>query len=309
LAAAALLAGVIVTAVSAEARAGGAPATDANLVTALDVSDSIMRHEEWIEFAGMIHALERDDFVDAVAAGSHGRIGFAVIVWSSGAQPEVIVPWTVIESKRDARRVSDALRAARQLHGFDARMGTDDGPVAYRGGDGGSDARARRTDLSAALEFSTDLLRAAPFVTSREVINICGNGADNVHASPAAARDRALAAGMVVNGLTIGATPDIADYYRDYVQGGPGSFVLEVANPADVAAAMLEKLLRDLNVVAAPPEMFVSLGALAALLSGGSAVARQIPSGTRLGGWSHSPLPERSRPIGAVAIRPPSEPR
>lgn len=241
--AAAVLVGIIVNSALPQARAGATPAaTDANLVTALDVSDSIMRHEEWIEFAGMAHAIESDGFLDAVAAGSHGRVGFAAIVWSSAGPPDVIVPWTVIESKEDARRVADALRAAHQLHGFAGRMGN-----------GGGDAPARRTDVSAALEFSVDLLRAAPFVATREVINICGNGADNVYASPAAARARALAAGMVVNGLAIGARPGIADYYRAHVQGGAGSFVLEVADPEDVAAAMLEKFLRDLNVAHGPP--------------------------------------------------------
>jgi hypothetical protein len=38
--------------------------------------------------------------------------------------------------------------------------------------------------------------------------------------------------------------------------------------------------------------MLVSLGALAALLTGASAVAREMPA--RLGGWSYSPLPERA---------------
>jgi hypothetical protein len=52
---------------------------------------------------------------------------------------------------------------------------------------------------------------------------------------------------MVVNGLVIGARPGVADYYRAHVQGGTGSFVLEVRDPTDVAAAMLQKFLRDLN--------------------------------------------------------------
>jgi hypothetical protein len=249
LAAAVLLAGNFAAAGLLEARAGEAPTTtDANLVTALDVSDSIMRHEEWIEFVGMIHAIQSDDFLEASTAGRQGRIGFAVIVWSSDEQPDLVVPWTIIESKEDVEGVVDRLGVARQLYGFNARMGNGHGVAAYRGDDGGSTAPARRTDVSAALEFSADLLRTAPFLAPREVINICGNGADNVHASPAAARDRALSAGMVVNGLVIGARPDVADYYRAHVQGGNGSFVLEVIDPKDVAAAMLEKFLRDLNV-------------------------------------------------------------
>jgi len=249
LAVAALLAGHIVTAATPEARAGGAsPATDANLVTALDVSDSIMRHEEWLEFAGMSQAIQSEAFLDAATAGRHGRIGFAVIAWSSAEPPDVIVPWTIIQSKADVRRVVDGLGAARKRYGFDARMGHGRGATSYRGDDRGSAAPARRTDVSTALGFSADLLRAAPFLAAREVINICGNGADNVHASPAAARDRALAAGMVINGLVIGARPRVADYYRAHLQGGTGSFVLEVRDTEGVAAAMLQKFLRDLNV-------------------------------------------------------------
>ena len=53
---------------------------------------------------------------------------------------------------------------------------------------------------------------------------------------------------MVVNGLVIGARPGVADHYREHVQGGAGSFVLEVSDPKDLGAAMLEKFLRDLNV-------------------------------------------------------------
>ena len=38
--------------------------------------------------------------------------------------------------------------------------------------------------------------------------------------------------------------------------------------------------------------VFASMGALAALLAGGSAMARQIPAEIRHGGWSRAPLPE-----------------
>lgn len=52
--------------------------TDANLVTALDLSDSIMRHEEWIEFDGLARAVTDREFLSAITEGPLGRIGFAV---------------------------------------------------------------------------------------------------------------------------------------------------------------------------------------------------------------------------------------
>ena len=76
---------------------------DANLITALDVSDSIMRHEEWIEFDGIARAVVHPDFLAAVLAGRHGRIGFAVYTWSSGGSYRVVVPWTVIGSIEDVK--------------------------------------------------------------------------------------------------------------------------------------------------------------------------------------------------------------
>ena len=54
-----------------------------------------------------------------------------------------------------------------------------------------------------------------------------------------------------MNGLVIGARNGVADHFRASVQGGPGSFVDEVVEPADLVEAMLAKLLRDLISAAA----------------------------------------------------------
>src|SRR5918999_5790841 len=88
---------------------GDQVATDANLVTGLDVSDSIMRHDEWIEVEGMARAIVHPRFLDAALSGHHGRIGFAAYVWSSHGNLRVIVPWTSIASTEDAERVAGVL--------------------------------------------------------------------------------------------------------------------------------------------------------------------------------------------------------
>jgi Protein of unknown function (DUF1194) len=72
--------------------------TDANLITVLDVSDSIMRHEEWLEFEGLAKAIVDAAVLDAIAGGRYGRIGFAVFTWSSGGRFEALVPWTLYEA-------------------------------------------------------------------------------------------------------------------------------------------------------------------------------------------------------------------
>jgi hypothetical protein len=214
------------------------PFTDANVITALDVSASIMRHEEWLEVEGLAKAVVSAAVLDAIAGGRYGRIGFAVLSWSSGGRFEVVVPWTMIDSTDDAQGVATALRgfavdrAAWQRHG---------------NGSGGSDKSPQReTDISAAIEFASSLALAAPGVAQRTVVNFCTNGIDNVAGDPRAARDRALGAGIVINGLVIGRRKGLAGYLREHVQGGAGSFVMEVTQPAALADAMVDKLLRDL---------------------------------------------------------------
>jgi hypothetical protein len=228
--------------------AGEAAPTDANLVTALDLSDSIMRHEQWLQFSGLAGAIESEAFLRTIAQGRRGRIGLLVFTWSSGGASEMIVPWTLISSKEEARQVAALLRVA----GARDRLG------AARSGGGLGKALSgaeRRTDLSSAIELATTFAMATPFDGARKVINICANGSDNVDEGPDAVRDGAITAGIVLNGLVIGRRKGLATYFRDHVQGGAGSFVLEVMAYGTMTDAMLEKLLRDLIALrrATPP--------------------------------------------------------
>jgi Protein of unknown function (DUF1194) len=223
--------------------------TDANLVTALDVSDSIMRHEEWLQVEGLAKAVVSAAVLDAIAGGRHRRIGFAVHTWSSGGRFEIVVPWTLIEAGDDAEKVAKVLRE----FAIDRSSWQP-----HANGSGGSDkSPEHQTDISRAINFAASLALAAPSASQRPVVNICANGTDNVGEDPRAARDRALAAGIVINGLVIGGKNGLAGYLRKHVQGGAGSFVIQVTQPAALAAAMIDKLLRDL-VAGRPPIMFTA---------------------------------------------------
>jgi hypothetical protein len=217
-----------------QARGEPQPA-DVNLITAVDVSGSIDSHAEWLQFDGVARALEDAAFLQTVAVGLHGRVGFTVFTWSSGGDFVPVVPWTLIASPEDARRVGRELREARGIPRF---------------GYGTTHLRPWRsngaTDISEALLHATRLAIAAPYRASRTVLNICSNGTDNIGEGPERARDEAMALGLVVNGLVLGREPGLAGYFRDKVQGGEGSFVLQVREPRDVAAAMLSKFLMDI---------------------------------------------------------------
>jgi Protein of unknown function (DUF1194) len=186
-------------------------AVDVNVVTALDASDSMMRHEEWIEFDGMARAVSDAAFLAAVQAGLHHRIGFAAFTWSSHGDLQVVVPWTVLGSPADAERVADSLRRVPRYDDRAADIRQDDTA-------GSPD---RLTDLSAAIRFGLDLLEAAPHHAQRLVLNVSGNGVANSGENPRAARAEALRAGMIINGLVIGEARGVADYYREHVIGGP----------------------------------------------------------------------------------------
>jgi hypothetical protein len=218
--------------------------TDANVLTALDVSDSIDPEAALLQFEGIARAVLDPDFLRIIEAGSHGRVGFSMFTWAAGRNLRVIVPWTVIETAGDAERVAALLAQAAAA----AR------PTTTRPAEGVEAALVWyefRTDISGTIDFARGLLDAAPYRTARGVLNICANGEDNVGEGPAGARDRALAEGRVVNALALGERTELGAYLQEHVQGGPASFVLEAHAYPDFAEAMLRKFMLDL--IAARP--------------------------------------------------------
>jgi Ca-activated chloride channel homolog len=209
--------------------------TDTNIVTGLDISDSIGRHEEWLERVGTARGLASQTFTEAVLSGRHGRVGVAVFAWSSQGCP-LLVGWDVIGTMDDAARIADRLEAIPLIDFNRARVGR------HQDQSVGED---RLTDLSEAIDCGRSLLADAPFQTGQSVLNIVGDGIDNFGEGSAAARDRAVAAGITVNGVVIGGSPEVVSYYRDHVIGGDGAFVMDIADPSTVVDAMTRKFLLD----------------------------------------------------------------
>jgi hypothetical protein len=231
-------------------------ATDANLITAIDVSGSIKVADERLQLEGMAEAVVDPKFLQAIARGRHGRIGFVAFTWANGEFLS-LVPWTLIASSADALQVAERLRTARgnpvMGHAMpavgEARMRVSGKRRPWR--------TSHATDVSAAIERAIEVGAGAPFASHHKVINICANGIDNVGDEPDAARDRADADGLIVNGLILGNREDagdIAAYFRDHVQAGPGSFVIVARAFEDIASAMLAKFVVELAAVSpAPP--------------------------------------------------------
>jgi Protein of unknown function (DUF1194) len=215
-----------------------APLTDANLITAIDVSESIDAQDEALQFEGIAAAIVDPAFLKTVAAGYLHRVGFTAFAWSSHGHFVTLVPWTMIDSPASAARVAAQLRS---VHAPPRRF-----PPHSPGKEPRPWRRYLLTDVSGAIEHAARVLARAPFATGREVVNILANGIDNVGEGPERARAWAIRHGVLINGLVIGGDDEVVAYFRERVQCGAGSFVLATHEPSDIAWAMLQKFLLDL---------------------------------------------------------------
>src|SRR5919108_2934099 len=77
---------------------------DANIVTGLDVSDSMSGAETLIQVEGLALAIQSPEVISAISRGHHKRIGFAVFLWASG-EASVFPEWRMIGSPEQARAV------------------------------------------------------------------------------------------------------------------------------------------------------------------------------------------------------------
>jgi hypothetical protein len=226
--AAAALACILALSFAAPAVAQRKEGVDLALVLAVDVSGSMDEEEQAIQRQGYADAFRHGAVQSAVRnAGSNGRIAVAFVEWSEEAA--TVVDWTVIGNAAQAKAFADQLTAE---------------PI----------NRGRRTSISMGLQASMDLFDAMPFLATRKVIDISGDGANNSGAPVEEARDAANAKNIIINGLPIMLNPprpndaqDLEAYYRDCVKTGRGSFVLGVHSLAEMAGTIRNKLVTEIS--------------------------------------------------------------
>jgi hypothetical protein len=219
--------------------AGGSSAA-ANIVTGLDISDSVSIADTRAQVAALAAAFRAPELLSAIGRGREGRIGVAVFTWHDNYFE--VVPWTLVGSRADAEAVARAIEA----RGV-AALG--EGASEY-GAAFGVRFIGRLTDLSRAIDHAAELLARSPFDADRAVVNIVGNGADNLGEPAAAARDRLVASGATVNGVVLNGEPAVVDYFLAEVAGGPGAFVMVAEGTGPFDELMRRKLLRDLMAAA-----------------------------------------------------------
>ena len=213
--------------------------TDANIVTALDISDSISRAELDDLVAALASAISSQPVVEAIRSGPTGRIGFSVFAWHHYRYS--YVDWMLIASDDDAKEAASRIRR-RLLARTEPRASED-----------GDRRPGRRTDISGAIDYAARLFGSAPYATQKRIVNIVGNGVDNVGEPAGPARDRFTRTGGTINGLVFGTDAAVTDYYLQQVIGGQGAFVSTIAGGSDLADAFRRKLLSDIALLQVQP--------------------------------------------------------
>lgn len=212
---------------------------DLELVLAVDVSGSMDTEEHAIQRAGYVAALVHPDVVGAIRGGSYGRIAVAYVEWAGPFAQALAVPWRLVEDQATAEAMADELARA---------------PY----------ARIRGTSISGGLMFAAGLFDANGYEGVRRVIDVSGDGPNNMGLPVVPSRDSVLQRGIVINGLPImvrpsggfGSIAELDIYYEDCVIGGPGSFVLPVLSLDDITEAIRRKLV--LEIAGSAPDVVLA---------------------------------------------------
>lgn len=225
---------------------------DVELFLAVDVSRSMQPFELEIQRRGYAAALVSPEVQAAIAGGMLGRIAITYVEWAGASSQRTVVPWTLLESPEQALAIAAQITAH-----FDSAL--------------------RRTSISGVIDHAAVSIDANAFDGLRRVIDVSGDGPNNVGDPVTAARDRALAQGITINGLPLMTQgdditsrwniPDLDAYYTACVIGGSGAFVLPVTDWAGFEAAVRRKLVLE---IAAVPQLPDRLWRAQATLRGGA---------------------------------------
>ena len=196
---------------------------DLALVLAVDASGSVDRRRFELQKQGYVAAFRDARVLNAIRSGLTQSIAVTMFQWTGPRLQVQVVPWTLIKDEASANAFAAAIEAApRQLFG------------------GG-------TSISGAIDYGRLLLLQSGFAPTRRVIDVSGDGSNNSGRPVTFARDEAARDGVGVNGLPIPwIEPGLDHYYRDYVIGGPGAFMVVADSYETFADAVLKKLITEI---------------------------------------------------------------
>ncbi len=214
---------------------------DLTLVLVSDVSRSVDDSEFKMQKDGYDAAFNDPRVIAAIKGGPVGSIAVAYIEFAGSYEIRTVLDWRVIRDADTAKAFAADLAAA---------------PRSFWG----------RTSISAGIDRAMQMLAETPYESQRKVIDVAGDGTNNAGREASQARDDALNAGVIINGLAIinehpvnytfahvQPPGGLANWYRENVTGGPGSFVIEVHSFQAFGEAMTRKLVNEIAANPASP--------------------------------------------------------
>lgn len=231
-----LLSAALLTGTTAIAAEPIAQPVDLALVLLTDVSRSMSDREYQMVKDGYKAAFADPEVIRAILDNSKG-VAVAYVEFSGTSEFTVVKGWELLIDAASARSFGEAVA------------------VAPRTSSG-------NTALAPSIKKAAEMLTADASSAGRRVIDVASDHPwDGGRA--ATVRDAAIAAGITINALPIIDTRPIGTFdgrmsyaewgseggvafYRNYVIGGPGSFLIEVHDYAAFGEALKRKLLREL---------------------------------------------------------------
>ena len=214
------------TSVKSQIGSGDSFAVDVALVLAVDSSASVDFTEFNLQLQGLAHAFRDPDLAEAIGNGRAGAIAVSLMEWSSEDKHEIAIPWTRIGSAEEASAFADLI-----------------------------DATPRRiqtgaTSISAAILFAAQMLRSAPYLAERQVIDLSGDGYNNQGPALTVSRELVISQGLTINALALETQVlGLGACFRESLIGGFGAFAISAEDYLDYQGQIRRKLLREL----APP--------------------------------------------------------
>lgn len=226
--------------------ADGHPQVDLELILAVDASPSISRAEQKVQRDGYVSAFRHVDLARAIESGETGRIAVLYLEWAGPSQQTVVIPWTILDTLKDTQALADQL--AEQFPSADKLTEW-------------SSTEAPNTSISGALWAANGLFAQSGIQSPRRVIDVSGDGPNNVGPPLDPIRDSLFAQGVTINGLPITLPTDgavdkslmygahsLQAYFEHCVIGGPDAFAIGVTDVQLFATAIRRKLVREISM-------------------------------------------------------------
>lgn len=198
------------------------------LLLGLDISSSVDAQEDALQRGGMVAALTAPEVVQAFFAVD-APVALGVFEWSGRYNQEVILDWTLIDSRAALVTAAETIAASKRSYNeFPTAMGE-------------------------ALIFAAEMMARGPSCLHRTV-DVAGDGENNEGDGPQLAYADPVFDSITVNGLVVANAADfqtedrLTQFYADQVLHGPSAFMVVADGFDDYERAMREKLERELGV-------------------------------------------------------------